>query len=396
MTTVTEVSADARPRTGLLGLLAVCSAVGVGTVYFPQALLPQVAASLHVPLADAALIVTAPQAGYATGILALVPLGDTGHQRRLLTALFGGVSVCALAAAVAPSLPVLVIASYLMGCAAVVSPMIGPYVAGMTGSRRLGSMNSILLSVGIPGMIASRAVAGYLGEQYTWRYAYLVAAVLALACAALSWTRLPAPVAVVPARFPGYLLRPLDQLRQQPELRRSAFYQACAFAGFTGTWATLVLVLRDRFGLGAGALGWISLVAIATMVVVPATGRAVDRRTPDSVTSWVLAGIVLAASLMAGAVAGGPVGLVLLVAGVMLLDVAMQSGMVANVTRIYRLDPGSRSAMNTAYMVCAYSAGGLGSWTAVRLYHAFGWWAVPVLVAALALLAAAVHARRRR
>jgi predicted MFS family arabinose efflux permease len=64
---LTEAPPDARPQTALLGVLAVCSAVGVGMVYFPQALLPYVAASLHVSPADAALVVTAPQAGYAAG-----------------------------------------------------------------------------------------------------------------------------------------------------------------------------------------------------------------------------------------------------------------------------------------------------------------------------------------
>lgn len=391
-----DLHADARPRTGLLGVVAVCSAIGVGTVYFPQALLPYVAAGLHVPVSDAALVVTAPQAGYAAGILTLVPLGDTGAQRRLLTILFGCTSVFALTAAVAPSLPVLVVASFLMGCATVASPVIGPYVAGMTGASRLGSVNSILLSVGIPGMILSRAVAGYLGEEYSWRYAYLGAAVLTLVSAVTAATRLPRPDGVRPAAFPAYLRRPVDQLRRHPALRRSAFYQACTFAGFTGTWATLVLVLRDEFGLGAGALGWISLVAVATMIVVPATGRAVDRRSPDTVTTWILAGTVAASALMLGARAGGTTGLGLLVAGVLVLDVSMQSGMVANVTRMYRLDPLSRSAMNTAYMVCAYGAGSLGSWSAVRLYHRFGWWAVCVFVAALAVAAASVHLRASR
>lgn len=156
------------------------------------------------------------------------------------------------------------------------------------------------------------------------------------------------------------------------------------------------MAVETEFGLGAGALGWVSLVAIATMAVVPATGRAIDRRSPDLVTSWILAGTVLAALLMLGAVLGGTTGLALLVAGVLVLDVSMQSGMVANVTRLYRLDPTARSAMNTAYMVSAFTAGSLGSWTAVRLYNAFGWWAVPALVATLAVIAAAVHGSRRR
>ncbi|MEV0284111.1 MFS transporter [Kribbella sp. NPDC050820] len=392
---MTTAVVDALPRKDLLGALAVCSAIGVGTVYFPQALLPHVAASLQVSVANAALIVTAPQAGYAAGILALVPLGDAGIQRRLLTILFCCTSASAFLAAAAPSLPILVLASFLMGCATVASPVIGPYAAGMTGSSRLGSVNSILLSIGIPAMIASRAIAGFLGEHYSWRYAYLGAAVLTLACAVVACTRLPLPTNVVPVNFPAYLLRPLTQLRLHAGLRRSAFYQMCTFAGFAGTWATLVLLLRDNFGLGADALGWISLVAIATMAVVPLTGRLVDRLNPDVVTSWILAGTCLAAVLMLGAVLGGPLGLTLLIAGVLVLDVAMQSGMVANVTRIYRLDPSTRSAMNTAYMVCAYGAGAFGSWTAVRLYNSLGWWTVPTFVTTLAAAAAVAHVRRR-
>ena len=49
-----------------------------------------------------------------------------------------------------------------------------------------------------------------------------------------------------------------------------------------------------------------------------------------------LAGTCVAAVLMLGALLGGPLGLGLLVAGVLVLDVSMQSGMVANVTRMYR------------------------------------------------------------
>ncbi|MEV0713181.1 MFS transporter [Asanoa sp. NPDC050611] len=390
-TATTTANADARPRAGQLGLLALCSAVGVGTIYFPQALIADVTTSLHVPIDQAALVVTAPQAGYALGILILVPLADTGVHRRLLLALFLGTAVCAGVAALAPSLSVLLVASLLMGCAAVAAPVIGPYVADRTGPSRLGSVSGVLLSAAIAGMIASRAVAGHL-SQYSWRYAYAAAAVLAVLCAMAVWSIVPRPAAVTPLSFPGYLRRPVDRLLAGPDLRRSAFYQACVFAAFTGTWATLAITLRQDHNLGATAMSWVGLVVVATMVVVPASGRAVDRWGPEPVTTWALVGTLVAAGLLAGAVVRGTAGLVLLVAGVLVLDVAMQTGMIANVTRMYRCGSGARSAMNTAYMVCAFLAGSLGSWVAVRLYHAAGWWTVPVMAAILAAVAAVVHA----
>ena len=63
---------------------------------------------------------------------------------------------------------------------------------------------------------------------------------------------------------------------------------------------------------------------------------------------------------------GGALGLAALVLGTLLLDVAMQSGMVANQVRIYALRPEARSRLNTAYMTCAYLGGSMGSWLGAR------------------------------
>lgn len=294
---VTQTPADARLGAGMLGLLALCSAVGVGTIYFPQALLPQIAASLRVPVEQAALVVTAPQLGYAVGILAIVPLGDSGAQRRLLRTLFCGASVFGAIASLAPSLPVLVTASFLMGCATVVAAVLGPFAAGMVDPHRLGSVNSLLLSASIAGIIASRALAGYVGE-HSWRHAYLGAAVLALLCAVMVHIHLPAPM--------------------------------------KGTLVAAVLMMG---------------------------GHSPRPRRPGPAGD------------------GSPCA--------RCLDAVRHGGQ-----RDSHVPPrpGARSAMNTAYMVVAFAAGSLGSWAAVRLYHAYGWWAVPAMVAALAGTAVAVHA----
>jgi len=62
-----------------------------------------------------------------------------------------------------------------------------------------------------------------------------------------------------------------------------------------------------------------------------------------------------------------------LIAGVVLLDIGVQSGHVSNQTRIYGLQSDARSRMNMVYMVCYFSAGALGSYAGSVLWHWFGW-----------------------
>jgi cyanate permease len=94
--------------------------------------------------------------------------------------------------------------------------------------------------------------------------------------------------------------------------------------------------------------------------------------------------------LLAGGV-GGPAGLAALVAGTLVLDVAMQSGQVANQERIFALRPQMRSRVNTAYMTCAFLGGSVGSWLGVRAYVDFGWGGVCGLVTVFAAIALARH-----
>lgn len=77
--------------------------------------------------------------------------------------------------------------------------------------------------------------------------------------------------------------------------------------------------------------------------------------------------------------------------GMLMLDVAMQCGQVANQARIFALRPEARARLNTAYMTCAFLGGSAGSWLGVRTYIRFGWLGVCALVAVLAALALARH-----
>jgi predicted MFS family arabinose efflux permease len=62
-----------------------------------------------------------------------------------------------------------------------------------------------------------------------------------------------------------------------------------------------------------------------------------------------------------------------LIAGVVLLDLGVQAGHVANQTRIYALLPEARSRLNTVYMVSYFVGGALGSALGALGWNWWGW-----------------------
>ncbi|MFI2204304.1 MFS transporter [Streptomyces sp. NPDC020192] len=380
----------------LIPLLVVACGVAVGNVYFPQAVVPLAATGLGVSPGTAAGVVTATQFGYSAGIFLLVPLGDRLPPRPLLVTLLTVTGLGLAAAAAAPALPALLAASVLVGAATVVGPLAGPLAAGLVPAGRRGVVGGTLLSGSLAGMLLSRTAGGALGDRLGWRAPYVLAAVLTLAVALLLSRTLPRLTPPTRQSYPRLLAAPLRLLRTEPDLRRSAFYQATVFAGFSAVWTGVALLLAGPvYGLGAAAVGLLALVNAVTMVVTPYAGRLVDRRGADVVNLGCFLLVAASAGVLAlGSLGGGP-GLLCLVAGTLLLDVGMQSGMVANQVRIYALGADVRSRLNTAYMTCAYLGGSLGSWLGARAYAGWGWPGVCALTAVLTALGLVRHLRAR-
>ncbi|GCB43792.1 MFS transporter [Streptomyces sp. NL15-2K] len=380
---------------GLIALLALACGVAVGNVYFPQAVSPLVATGLGVSPGTAASVVTATQFGYAAGIFLLVPLGDRLAPRRLIAALLTLTGLGLLAASVARSLMPLAAASVLVGLTTVIAPFAGPLAAGLVPEERRGVVGGTLLSGSLAGMLLSRTAGGALGDWLGWRAPYVLAAALSLTVAALLARTLPTTAPPSAERYPALLAAPLRLLRTEPELRRSCVYQATVFAGFSAVWTGVAFLLTGpSYGMSTRAVGLLALVNGATMLCTPLAGRLVDRRGPDPVSLVCLLAVGASALVLAFAGLGGGPGLVALVAGTLLLDIGMQSAMVANQVRIYALGADVRSRLNTAYMTCTYLGGTLGSWLGTQAYDGFGWPGVCALVATLAAVALTRHMSR--
>ncbi|MET7905661.1 MFS transporter [Streptomyces sp. NPDC005355] len=373
-------------------LLAVTCAVAVGNIYFPQAIIPLVAAGLHASPDSASLAVTATQAGYTAGMFLLVPLGDRLPYRSFLVALLALTGLGLLAAGCAPTLPLLIAASALIGLTTVAAQVVGPLAAGLVAADRRGAVIGGMLSGSIGGMLLARTFSGTLGEWLGWRVPYLAAAALALLLAGVLARTVPVAPPTSRQRYPALLTESLRLLHTEPDLRRSCLYQATVFAGFSAVWTCLALLLTGPvYGMGAEAVGLLALVGGATMLCAPLAGRLVDRHGPEPVNLVCMLGVLVSAAVLAAGAWGGIPGLTALVVGTLLLDVAMQSGMVANQARVYALRSDARSRLNTGYMTCAYLGGSAGSWLGVRAYGQAGWWGVCTLVALLTVLALVRH-----
>jgi predicted MFS family arabinose efflux permease len=380
---------QSRPQLGrgVILILALACGVAVANVYFPQAITPLIAAALHVPASSAALVATAGQLGYAAGLFLLVPLGDRLRHRPLILVLLGVTGIGLVFAGLAPNLTVLVVLSAIVGLTTVVPQILLPMAAGLVPDDRRGAITGTLLAGLLGGILLARTFSGTLGQWLGWRMPYLIAAGLVIALAILLAWIVPDTDPTSRQRYPALLGTALKLFATEPQLRRSCLYQACLFGGFSAAWTSLaLLVTGPKFGLTASAVGLIALVGAGSMFVSPIVGRRIDRTGPDPVNLICFLGAVLAAGVLAIATLGGAIGLVALAAGMLLLDVAVQSGQVANQARIFALRPDLRSRLNTAYMTCAFLGGSAGSWLGVRAYTDLGWPGVCGLVVLVAII----------
>lgn len=381
----------------LISVLSIACGVAVANIYFPQAISPLIATGLRTTESSAALVTTCAQFGYAAGIFALVPLGDRLRHRYLVTTLLLVTAAGLVLAGVSTTLPMLAVASTLIGAATVVPQILIPMAAGLASPERRGEVTGTLLSGLIGGILLARTFSGTLGDWLGWRAPYLVAAGAALVLSAAMTVLLPLTAPSTSERYPALLAASVRLLRTEPLLRRSCQYQVLVFAAFSAAWTALALhVTGPAYHLGTPAVGLLALVGAGSMFATPRAGRATDRLGPDAVNLRCLIGVLGAAAVLLLGSAGGVVGLAGLAVGMPALDVAMQSGQVANQARIFALRPGERARLNTAYMTCAFLGGSLGSWLGVRAYASFGWNGVCGLVAVSGAAALVLCSARRR
>lgn len=286
----------------------------------------------------------------------------------------------------------LAVAAFGVGLTSAVAQVLVPYAASLADDLSRGRVVGTMMSGILTGILAARVVAGLVGDQLGWRAVYAGATGLTAALLVVLLRRLPAETARhrrngrpdVP--YLDVLARVARLARDSSVLRWRAFYGFCGFGVFSAVWTTLAFHLRDAYGLGAGWVAAVAVLGVGGALVAPRAGRLADRGHGTAVTGTAYAALLLGTGLLA---LGGQ-SLVSLLLGLVVVDLAIQAGHVANLGVVYAVAPQARSRATTVYMTTVFLGGAGGSLAAATTYGVFGWGgvvAVSVLLAACALVA---------
>ncbi|WP_415842656.1 MFS transporter, partial [Pseudomonas reidholzensis] len=351
-------------------LLAMTCALAVASVYFAQPLLESMARSLAVPTAQVGLVVGATQAGYALGLLLVVPLGDLFDRKRLILCQLLLSTLALLAVGVAWKWAVLLVAMGVVGLMAVVVQVVVAHAATLATPAEQGRAVGTVTSGVVLGILLARLVAGGVADLAGWRSVYIGAAGLSLVMACLLWRAMPSARPVGGADSYVALLRSLFGLyRRDRLLRQRGVFALLIFAAFSVLWSAMVLPLSAApLALSQGQIGLFGLAGIAGALAASRAGRLADQGHGQRTTGLAL--VLLTLSWIPTAFVEQS--LLALVLGVLLLDFAVQAVHVTNQTLLLAGRGEMASRLIGAYM-CCYSVGsGLGAVAASWVYARWG------------------------
>ncbi|WP_406433425.1 MFS transporter [Streptomyces sp. NBC_01589] len=368
----------------LVALMAVASGMTVANLYYAQPLLSALSDVFHTSTATAGGLITLTQIGYVIGMLFLVPLGDRLEKRNLITALLTVTTLALVAAGLATSFPMLLIASLISGATSVVAQILVPFAASLAPDHARGRIVGRVMSGLLTGILLSRTLSSLVSDLAGWRVVFLGSAGLMAILGVALRAALPkhAPTTSIP--YHHVLRSTVGLVRKHPALLRRGLYQAAMFGAFSAFWTTVSFVLTGPgFHYSPVGVGVFALVGAAGAAVAPFAGHWADRGLVRPMTG---AAFVVAA--LAFALAGlGRHSVVLIALAAILIDMAVQATLILGQHTVYQLDPAARARLNSAFIAMFFVGGAAGSQLGSVVFHAAGWPGLTVLGAVLPLVA---------
>ncbi|KAF2712102.1 MFS general substrate transporter [Pleomassaria siparia CBS 279.74] len=355
-------------------LFAFAGGFTVANLYYSHPILNILAADFGVAYEKVAQIPTVMQAGYASGLLFLCPLGDLLPRRPFVVGLVGFTTMMWLGLCITKSLPVFTAISFIVAITTVTPQLMMPLVGDLAPPHRRAAALSIVVSGLMLGILVARVLSGTISNFVTWRAVYWMAFGLQSLIFVALWLFMPDYPSTNPSGLNYFqLLWTIGKmLGKHPVLVQACVAGFFTSATFTSFWTTLTFLLAGSpYHYTPLTIGLFGLIGIAAMCFGPLYARTVtDRFLPHlSVLvgqSCCLVGICLGTYLGTFTIAGP-------VLQAFLLDFGMQTAQIANRSAIYAVEPRRRNGVNTAFMVSTFCGQLVGTAAGNHIYAQAGW-----------------------
>ncbi len=369
-------------------LIAVACGALAANLYYAQPLVDMIGPSVGLGKAAEGLVVTATQLGYAAGLVFLVPLGDFFESRRLILIAMLTNVVAILGMVLTQGATSFFVAMFLIGATSTAAQMLVPLAATLTPPERRGRVVGRVMSGLLTGILLARPAASFLADLIDWRGLFVLSAGL-IVVIGLTLMR------VLPEKRPEArstyfrLIGSLGRLvRDEPVLRRRAFYHAMLFAAFSMFWTGApLLLLSPAYGFTPSGVALFALAGVLGVFAAPVAGWLADHRYGYATAMGAQATVLIAFGLAWF----GQVSLVVLVLAAVLLDLGVQANMVISQREIFALHPAIRNRLNAVYMATFFMGGAIGSALVSPTLHFFGWHAYSALGMAFPAVALASY-----
>ncbi|QHM74454.1 putative transporter [Mixta theicola] len=367
----------------LVALMSIATGLAVACNYYAQPLLDTIARGFNLSVSQAGFIVTTAQLGYAAGLLLLVPLGDRLERRALIVGMSllaaGGMVITALAT----SLTMMLLGTALTGLFSVVAQLLVPLAATLAAPEKRGKVVGTVMSGLLLGILLARTVAGALAQLGGWRAVFWVASVLMALMALALWRGLPRYRQTVALSYPQLLGSIFHLYAAARVLRTRAVIGCLSFANFSILWTSMAFLLAaPPWNYSEGEIGLLGLAGVAGALAARQAGTLADRGKARLTTTLGL--LIMLASWALTAL--GAHSLLALIAGIILLDLAVQGVHITNQSVIYRRMPEARNRLTAGYMTSYFIGGAAGSLLSANAYHFAGWYGVCTAGSLLTLL----------
>lgn len=349
--------------------MSISAGLVVANLYYSQPLLNQIGETFEVSKSASSNVVLAAQIGYAIGMLIILPLGDMIANMKILKVAFALAVISLLGAATAQSLWTLIISCLFIGIACSIPQFFVPMAANLSTDEDRGRAIGIMMTGLLTGIIGSRVISGFIGEQFGWRAMYYGSALVMVLLFIIIYFKLPRINPHYKGTY-GQLIKSLGPIfMKQPALRLAIVRGALSFSALTAMWTTLVFVMKDSFGYGSTITGIFGLLGIVGALGATVVGRINDKYSKNkiiyvgigiSLCSWVL--FLYSTHFLIG-----------LAIGVITVDLGQQTIHITNQNIILERFPEARNRINMIYMVLFFIGGALGASLGTAAYERWGW-----------------------